>query len=140
MLSASPAAGLIRRTQDMTRLLGAALDQAEWLGDETSHAQVGRALAALHDAMTAEMFPAVLELDRDTGLVELPEAVVSGMRRRSILKRDDDWRALGLVCDRARRNRASAADMEDAADRMVLIEARTRAWIARRLRPGSADR
>lgn len=136
MLPASPAAGLIRRTQDMTRLLGAALDQAEMLGDARSHGHVGQALVALRDALTQEVFPTVLELDHDSGLTALRPALLSGMQRRGILRRHDDWLFLDSVCDRAPAGRVPAADMEEAADRLVLIEARAREWIDGRLNPG----
>lgn len=140
MKPVSRAAGLIRRTRDMARLLGGALDRAEMLGDAASHRQAGSALAALRDALTQDVFPIVLELDCDSALVDLHPALLSGMQRRGILRRYDDWHFLDRVCDRAPAGLVSAADMEEAADRLIAIEARARGWIVSRLNPGQRHR
>lgn len=136
MPTADPAAGLIRRTYDMTQVLAAVLDHAEVAGDHASHLRIAHPLAALRDALVEDVFPTVLELDRDTQLALLRPAVLSAMQRRGLLRPDDQWQTVEAICDAALRQRATPPEMEEAAERLVLVEARARRWIAERLEIG----
>lgn len=129
------AIGLIRRTFDMSLLIGSALDRAEVEGDWAAHRNLGRRIRALQDALVSEVFPTILELDRQP-VPPRADALTEAMRRRGILLGSEDWRAALETCSRAGRDRAPPVEMEDAAEHLVLVEARARGWIAERLSVG----
>lgn len=126
------AAGLIRRTFDMSLLVGSALDRAEVEGDWAAHRALARRIAALQDALVSEVFPTILDLDHQL-VPQHAHALSAAMRRRGILQGGEGWQAAVAVCARALQDRASPADMEEAAEYLVLVEARARCWIAARI-------